>query len=53
MFLNVIQMAEDLASAATMVEMKTEKWFLLCVNIILTYGGKGGFRFAVDERAMR
>ena len=34
MFLNVIQMAEDRASAAAMVEMKTEKLLVLCVNII-------------------
>ena len=34
MFFSVIQMAEDRASAAAMVEMKTEKLLVLCVNII-------------------
>ena len=32
MFFNVIQMAEDRASAAAMVVEKTEKLLVLCVN---------------------
>ena len=32
MFFNVIQMAEDRASAAAMVVKKTEKLLVLCVN---------------------
>ena len=34
MFFNVIQMAEDRASAAAMVVKKTEKLLVLCVNRI-------------------